>query len=57
MSEEKAIHQLILFCIVCCTPVDVEGAEGDKVTTTCGACGQVFSFVLSPERVAQHGQY
>jgi hypothetical protein len=41
----------ILFCPVCCSPVDAVGGQQEH---HCGQCGQTFIAQISPDRMAAH---
>lgn len=55
LTVAAVVEQVIIFCPVCCSPLDAAGTEGESVEMDCGVCGQVFTLPLSPARVAQHG--
>lgn len=48
------VKQHIVFCPVCCSNVDVEGRDGQRVEVECGSCGQPWQMELDSDRITKH---
>lgn len=56
-TQEVAPLSVIMFCPVCCSNIDVEGADGETVSLECISCEAVFTVTLDAVKIAKHSMY
>lgn len=51
------MRAFIFFCPVCCSQVDAQGEDGQRLDLECVSCGQVFNLTVDFDRVAEHSMH